>query len=262
MSKTRKRRIFGMTLTQLLILGCLALAAIGVIFGSFVLISSPAMPSGLSILPSPIPPTPILLTVPPGLVEESEELGMTPTPTLVLGEYGIPTDWKQYSATTIEVWVPPQFVASANIAATRQERIDFYRGQGFEVLAAGLENDSFDYRFWFDFPQPETVTYGTYIIVKADVLPTLTLDEYIDEVYGSGLQGFQVFERREFVIGNFQARRILLEANLNGLVVRFAEYVITDEANLWVISGRSSLEEFDTWLPVFDRVASSFRLKY
>jgi hypothetical protein len=260
MSNTRKKRIFGMTATQLMILGCLTLAAIGVIFGSFVFISSPVKPGGLSILPSPVPQvSSVDVTVPSNLVDESNPVQ---TPTLVLGNYDIPPDWKQHSSATIEVKVPPQFVASENIGITRQERVGFYRGRGFESLAAGLENDPFDYRFWFDFPQSESVPYRTHITVKADVLPTFTLDEYIDQAYGAELQGFQVSDRQVFAIENLEARRVLMDANLNGTAIRLADYVITDEVNLWIVSGSSVLEEFESWLPVFDRVASSFRLRY
>jgi len=254
MSKMQKKRLFGMTMAQFLIVGCLALAAIGTIFGGFILISSSTTSGGLSFLPT--------FSSQPTLPPESADGSDVPlTPTLILGDNQVPLDWKQYTATTIELWVPPQF-ESVNVEVERQERIDFYRGQGFEFLAARLENDSFDYRFWFNFPQPETVTYDTHIIVKADILPTLTLDEYIDEAYGAGLQGFQVVDRQEFVIENLQARRILLDANLNDLAISVAEYVITDEVNLWIISGGSNREEFGTWLPVFDRVAQSFRLLY
>lgn len=137
-----------------------------------------------------------------------------------------------------------------------------YRGQGYGFLADRLENESFDYRFWFVFPQPETVTYNTHIIVKADILPTITLDEYIDEAYGAGLQGFQVVDRQGFTIENFQAQRILLRADLGELSIGVAEYVITDEVNLWIISSGSSLDAFNSWLPEFDRVAHSFRLLY
>ena len=260
MSKTRKKRIFGMTFVQLTVLGCLALAAIGTIFGGFILISGPGAPDSVSVLPtSGIPTFPAQPTTAPDVVEES---GIVPTATLILSEGEIPPDWKQYSATTIELWVPPQLVESLNIAATRQERIDIYRGQGYEILAQRLENDPFDYRFWFDYPAPDGATYTTNISVKADVLSTSTLDEYIDEAYGAGLQGFQVSNRQEFNIENLQAQRVLLDANLGNTTISVADYVITDEVNLWVISCSSSLEEFFTRLPEFDRIARSFRLLY
>jgi hypothetical protein len=259
MSKSRKRSIFGMTFAQLMVLGCLAVVATGTIFGGFIFISSSSTPGSFAAPLTPIPTFSVQPTIAP---DQAEEAGVSPTATLILSAEQIPPDWKQYSASTIEIQVPPQFVESANVAITRQERIDFYRGQGFEFLAQRLENDTFDYRFWFDYPAPDTVAYVTHIIVKADVLPTSTLDEYVDEAYGAGLQGFQVTNRQEFDIENLQARRIVLGANLNALSISVAEYVITDEANLWIISCGSNLDEFFTWLPQFDQVARSFRLLY
>jgi len=252
MSKTRKKRIFGMTVAQLSVLVLLGVITLGIAVGGFYYISGATSLGSIPISPSPAPTFAFQPTIAPDVTELEE---ISPTATLAL------VDWKQYTASRFEIWLPPQF-ESVNVDIERQERIESYRGQGYDFLANRLENDTFDYRFWFNFPQPETVVYATRIIVKDDVLPTYTLDEYVDEAYGAGLQGFQVVNRQEFTIQDLEARRILLDANLDGLSISMAEYVITDEVNLWVISCGSSLEEFFTWLPEFDRVARSFRLLY
>ena len=258
MRKPSKKRIFGMTIAQLAILGCLSLVAIGIIYGGFIFISSSTTPSGPAAPPTSAPPLALEPTITPDLTELD---GFSPTATLVLGEFEIPPDWKQYTTSRFEVWLPSQF-ESVNVDIEREERIASYREQGYEFLAGKLESDTFDYRFWFNFPRPDTDVFGTNIIVKEDVLPTLTLDEYVDEAYGNGLEGFEVSNRQEFTVQDLEARRILLDANLNGNAISVAEYVITDGVNLWIISCGSSLEEFFTRLPEFDRVARSFRLLY
>lgn len=258
MRKTRQKRLFGMTLAQLMILGCLALAAIGTIFGGFIFLSSSMTPGGLALLPSSVPTFSLEPT------SMSDQAGAPADPSTipsVVSDEQIPSNWERYTGTTIEISVPPQF-ESVNAEIERQGRIESYRAQGFGFLADRLENPSFDYRFWFNFPQPETVIYDTHITVRSDILPTFTLDEYIDEAYGAGLQGFQVIDRQEITIENLQAQRVLLEANLNDQSIGVAEYIITDEVNLWIISSGSSLAEFYSWLPEFDRVARSFRLLY
>jgi hypothetical protein len=255
MKKTRKARILGVTFAQFMILTCLALAAVGAIFGTFILISSSGTPGGLSLFPSQ-PASSAQSTSLPGLPGSS---GLSPTLPPILNDQ-VPANWVPYSSTTIEVRVPPQFEA-VHASIERQRRIEAYRAAGFAFLADRLANDTFDYRLWFNYPQPETVIYDTHIVVKADILPT-TVDEYVDQTYGAGLPGFQQIDRQEITIGNLQARRVLLTANLNDLPIGIAEYVITDEVNLWVISCSSSLEEFYFWLPEFDRVARSFRLLY
>ena len=258
MSKPSKKRIFGMTIAQLAILGCLSLVAIGTIYGGFIFISSSTTPDSSAMPPTPVPPLVFEPTITPDLTELD---GFSPTATLVLGEFEIPPDWKQYATSRFEVWLPPQF-ESVNAVIEREGRITSYREQGYEFLAQKLESGTFDYRFWFNFPQPDTNAYGTNIIVTEDVLPTLTLDEYVDEAYGNGLEGFEVSNRQEFTVQDLEARRIVLDANLSGNAISVAEYVITDGVNLWIISCGASLEEFFTRLPEFDRVARSFRLLY
>lgn len=258
MGKTRKKRILGMTSTQLFILGCLALAAVGTIFGGFIFISRSTPPVGSSFFPTPFPTAAI---EPTHMPDPSSVPGDPSTIPSVVSTDQIPSDWDRYTSTTIEVAVPPQF-KSVDAEPERQQRIEYYRAQGFDFLANRLESRSFNYRFWFNFPQPETVTFTTHIIVMADILPTLTLDDYINEAYGSELQGFQVVDRQEVEIDGLQGQRVLLEADLNNQPISVAEYVITDEVNLWIISAGSVREEFNFWLPEFDLVARSFRLLY
>ena len=258
MSKIKWKRLFGMTLTQLVILGCLALAAIGTIFGIFVFISSSTTPGGSSSDPSPVPTFPLQPPNSPGQAGSPGDPFAGPS---ISSDDQIPSNWQSYAGTTIEISVPPQF-ESVSAEIERQKRIEYYRGQGYGFLADRLEIPSFDYRFWFNYPQPKTVTYDTHIYVKADILPTFTLDVFIDQAYGPELQGFQVVDRQEIRIGNLEAQRVLLEADLNDQPIAVAEYVVTDEVNLWIISAGSIREEFYSWLPEFDRVARSFRLLY
>jgi hypothetical protein len=259
MSKMRRqRRHLGMTLNQLFILGCLALIAIAAIFGTFIFLSSSGVPGS----------TPQQSTDVQGNPPQDQSLpgqGISPgapvTIPAVISDSQVPENWETYTSTLIEISVPPQFEA-VRAEIERQRQIEAYRAQGLVILADRLANETFDYRFWFNFPQPETVIYKTHIVVKADILPTMTLEEYIDEAYGAGLQGFQVLDRQEVLFDDLQGQRVLLGANINDTSINVAEYVITDEVNLWVISCGSISDEFYSWLPEFDRAAHSFRLLY
>jgi hypothetical protein len=256
MSKKQNKRVFGMTTFQLAVLGILSFIAVVVIFGGFIYISSSSQPGGNTFFPTAEPPD---LSQPGISSDPVETSDLPPEAIFVPNDAPLPPDWKQYSDVRIELWLPPQF-ESVFVEPERQERIAFYRQQSYDFLAEELENTSFDYRFWFDFPQPDTVLYKTSITVKEDILPTDTLDEYIDQAYGAGLSGFEYAGREEINFADFEARRILMTANLNELSIGVADYVITDGVNLWIIRGGSSLDEFYTWLPQFDRIARSFRL--
>jgi len=260
--KIQGEHIFGMTTPQMLRLGIVTLVIVGSIFGCFIFLSSSAQQGGLVIPPTvqePIAPPPAAGgdTSGPNVVAEqpSDEF-------LVSGDLQVPPDWKAYSASLLEIRVSPQFV-SVDPETYRQERISFLRSRGAEALAAQLEQEIFEYRFWFNFPQPDTVPLKTSISVKTDFLPTETLDEYIDLAYGAGIQGLEFVGRQEHPVGEeFQAQRIRLTANLGDISAGIVEYVITDEVNLWIISCWSDNDEIFTWLPEFDRVPLSLRLLY
>ena len=258
MSKN-ERRILGMTNAQLAILMILALLAVVVIFGGFIFIGSTAEPGELAIFPT-VAPT--LVSSQALVVPDSTEITNGPlTEELTLNEEPIPSDWKQYTNTRFEIWLPPQF-ESANVDAQRQRRVDFYRAQGYNALADALANDTFDYRYWFRFPQPDSVAYNTTIIVKTDVLPTDTLDEYLDQTYGANLQDYRVIGRHQVNIEGLEAQRVVLNADIKDIPIGVADYVITDGVNLWIIRCSSTLDEFYTWLAEFDMVARSFRLNF
>jgi len=256
MSK-HKRRVLGMTSAQLITLMILALLAVVVIFGGFIFISSSGQPGGVAGFPT-VAPT--LVSSQPLVVPDSTEIANAPqTDDLTLNEDPIPSDWKQYTNTRFEIWLPPQF-ESATIDTQRQARVGFYRAQGYNSLADALANDTFDYRYWFRFPQPDSVAFGTTIVVKTDILPTDTLDDYLDQAYGANLQDLRVIGRQVVNIEGLEAQRVVLNADINDIPIGVADYVITDEVNLWIVRCSSTLDEFYSWLPEFDKVARSFRL--
>jgi len=259
MSKSRKKRIFGMTGLQLAVLMILLLIIIALIFGGLSFISRPAGTGGFSEVPASEATFPSQPLITPDMTQISQ---LSLTAIVDSGSEPVPADWKQYTGTRIELSAPPQF-EEMNAGAQRQERIDYYRTQGYTFLADNLDDDSFDYRFWFKFPQPQSIPYPTSIVVKDNILPTNTLDEYIDQAYGADLQGFVLIDRQAFSVGeDLEARRVLLTANLKDVSIGVADYAITDGVNVWIIRAGSSLDEFYTWLPEFDRVAHSFKLLY
>ena len=256
MSKKQNRRIFGMSSFQLVVLMILSLMAVTLIFGGFIYISNSSRPNSNTFFPTAQLPD---LSQPENLYNPAETSDLPPEAIFVPNNEPPPSDWVRYSNVRIELWLPPQF-ESVFVEPERQARVAFYRQQGYNFLADELENTSFDIRFWFNFPQPDTVPYKTSVLVKEDILPTDTLNDYIDQAYGANLQIYEFAGGEEFIFADFEARRILMTATVNDLSFGVVDYVITDGVNLWIIRCGSSLDEFYTWLPQFDKIAQSFRL--
>ena len=256
MSRKRAKRYFGMTVVQLLVLGCLAFVVCGTLAGGFVFVSRSTGGGGFSIFPSAVPSSTPEPTFTPYLTETPVS---TPVPTLIPYKELIPSGWNQYTTATIELWVPPQFQL-VDVEQEQQARIEFYKDLGYEDVARSLEENPPAYVFWFKETESSTTLYTANITVEPSLMTVGNLDEFLDREYESGPQEFIIVNRQEFQVGNYRARRVLLEANLSNIYIGVAQYAIFDGVNVWVISCGSHFNNFYTWLPEFDKMARTFRM--
>lgn len=256
MTTKRTKRYFGMTIIQLAILGCLAFVACGTVAGGLLFASSSTIGGGIALFPSPAPSATPLPTSTPFLTATPAP---TSTATLIPYEELIPPGWNQHTTTILELWVPPQF-NSINIDVERQATIDLYRDLGYEDYAEDLENNPSAYVFWFKHSDPGSNLFTPNINIGPALMTAADLDTYLNQAYADGPQEFVVVNRQEFAVGNYEARRWLLEANLNNIYIGVAQYAIFDGTDVWFITGGSHFNEFYSWLPEFDKVARTFRL--
>ena len=246
-----------MTILQLAILGCLAFVACGAIAGGIFFVSGATIGGGGSpIFPSPVPPSPPQPTFTPYLTETPT---LMPTTTLIPYEDQIPSGWNQFTTSSIEIWMPPEF-ETVDIEQERQDRIKLYREVGLDDFADKLENDPPSYVLWFVHPDPDAVLIAANITIASRLMTADSLDAFIDQEYADVDQGVVLVGRQEFQVGNYEARRLIEEVNLGSNVGGVAHYAIFDGVNVWVISCTSHFNEFYTWLPEFDKVARTFRL--
>ena len=254
MRDIQNKRYFGMTVAQLAILGCLALVALGTILGGGIFITT-SMRGGNSAGSSPaLTPTPAF-TATPSATETP-----TPTATIIPYEQLIPSGWKQHLTPDIEIWLPAQF-KSVNVENERRDRINYYKKLGHDDFARELEENPAAYVFWFKGPEAGTTSYIANITVEFKPMIIESLDAYLDQSYPGGTStAYRVANRKEFQVGIYQGRRVLLESNFSNVYVGVAQYVFYDGLRLWQIDCSSHFNEFYTWLPDFDKVARTFRL--
>lgn len=256
MNTTQTKRYFGMTIVQLAILGCLACVACGLMAGSLVFISGSRSGSGFALFPTPVPSSTPQPTFTPYLTETPS---LTPTVPPVPYEDLIPSGWNQYTTENIELWVPSQF-EPVNIEQEREERNKLYRELGLDDLAGNLEDEPPAYVFWFAHPAPDKVLIAANITIEPRLMTAESLDVYLDQEVADLSQRSILVSRQDFVVGEYEARRLIEEVNLGSNYAGAVHYVIFDGINVWVISGTSHFNEFYAWLPEFDKVARTFRL--
>ena len=245
--------MFGMTMGQLAVLGVLALMALVTIFGGFFFITRTMSGGSFSASGPTVTPFP---TITPYVTQTPT---LTPTATLIPYENLIPTGWKQHTTETIELWIPPEF-KTVDIDRERKARIKLYEDLGYDDVAEDLENIPPAYVFWFKHSDPGANLFSPNITVEPITMTADNLDAFINEEYKSQPQEFVVVNKQEIRVGDYEARRLLLEANLSNIYMGVAQYAIYDGSIVWIINCGTHFNEFYTYLPEFDKIARTFRL--
>ena len=233
--QNKRRRYFGMTCMQVIILGCLGLIALGGVgyFARLVLgIGAP-----LEIAPAPTiraePATSLPIETITPLPSDTPAL---PTPTFTATTYEslIPKGWTQFKYTKVEMWMPADFVKATSsvkddviYAENKNEK-----GGGF-IVSVSLSKDT----------------------------PTVTdLDDYIRD----GLKHFTpettFLEKKGFEIGSYEVVRLKMQAIIMNIPMGEAIYFIKDGGNIWIVGAISHYDEFHKWLPIFDQIVRTFRI--
>jgi hypothetical protein len=231
--QNRKRRIWGMTGTQLVVLGCLGLTAFGAMGFMVWVILGNSLPQNISAVQSN--PDPLQTFTPlPTLTSRPTRTPILPTFTFEPTTYEslIPDGWNQFKYNKVEVWMPPDFVKDPSGKSLINVIDGKSTNSGFKTNI-GIDNES-----------------G----ISSD------LDTYVTETLGHFSTEITFLERKKFQIGTYEAMRLKVQVIILGVSVEEAIYLIKDGSTVWDITCATYYDEFHDWQPVFDQIAQTFRI--
>ena len=231
--QNRRRLILGMTATQVIVLVCLGLTAVSVMGYAASLYLGITIPFGTApVQPAQVPqssdtPLPTDTPVP-------SNTPVPPTPTFTATTYAslIPSGWLQYKYAQVEMWLPPTFVK-------KNSKDDL-------IYAENNTTDNNGYKVTLSLTNEKSTATD--------------LDGFIQDGLVNITPDATILEKKKFVIGTYEARRLKTEVIINNIPVMGVIYFVQDDATVWILAGVSHYDEFSKWLPVFDQVARTFRL--
>ena len=254
--KPKAKKYLGMSIVQLAILGCLALTAFGVIGGGFWFVTS-----SIAILDAPAPAQPVAMEATLQATPEpapTATIAPTPTQTLIPYESFIPNGWTQHKNQSIEIWLPPSFYET-DVQTSVDALIKKYEDLGQVKLAHELKTSPPGYIFWLETTSPSEKLFKTRLTIHPVLMTEDDLDAFLEGEYNIVRLNHTIVDSRPFEVGNYEARRTLIEANLGGVYAGYVSYAIYDGKLVWFVEGASHFNEFYTWLPIFDDIARTFR---
>lgn len=247
MSRTRAKRILGMTIPQWTVLGGMFLLICCILVGGFWWLNSMVVAAYQSpVLPIiDITPLPTLTPLP------TETLVPTPSPTPITYRSLIPDGWKRFksdAAPGLEIWLPESFQPQTE--KQKQASTPVY----------DIENTQGIMALWDPTPSP----YMIFTSFEASMRPAFgsDLDEMIDTEFGALMRMGRLLERDEFVftLEEYPARRLIFDITVNGVNAGLAIYVVRVGRDLYYMGFATAFNELYLHLPTFDQVIQTFRI--
>ena len=230
-----KKKILGMTATQLGILGGLA----GLVILLFCIVGWLLISRGRRGGPQAAPSTPIPLP------SATLMLPATQTPTLAVTpipyETLIPTGWVQFQSSLFEIWLP-----------------DGYKPDSADNLVTGLGNSpvvALTLRGTYTSKSPNNI----YVTIAYEPMTGESLDQFLNERLKQ--LGSVVSDRSRVDLNTVPAVRLIFTGRKgNNTDINELTYVILDGTTVWYVQYTAELTEFYNSLTTFEASAKTFRM--
>ena len=204
-----------------------------------------------------IPPTPTTTLTPIPTATE------TAIPTAVPTQASITiTDWEKFEVPGLEIWLPESY-EGGDPAIDLDLIISTLRSLGpdFESVASMIEQNPSMFALWaFDSMVGESGFLTNVNITHEQVFTGMSLDTYIDASVKQLVSYFNVTEQTKVQLDNYEAGRIIVEAEIAGVQVKEVMYIVKNGNIMWLITYATSMSEFEARFPSFEQSANSFLL--
>jgi len=228
------RKYFGMTTSQLGILGGLAAAACLVfaltgwfIFrGGFGFSRSPVITPAAQATSTPF----VIPTITPTL-----------TPTPIPYEQLIPAGWTQHRTELVELWLPSEFkIAGSGISGISGNSVLL------EMALTGTTSDS--------------SAYEMFVTVSFEPLTSDSLDAFVDSRLSNIPADINMAERRKIQLNSTEAYRLMFEGHSNNVSTNDLLFVFQDGSVIWYVRYSAEIKEFYEMLSTFEQSVKTFRI--
>ncbi len=172
--------------------------------------------------------------------------------------------WEKFEGGRVELWLPQSYTGgelSGEHLALVVEKIRSF-GPDFEKVAQAIEqNPSAFVIFAVDSEVGDSGTVTNMNVVSRRVPSTVTVDKYLDIVAKKLPRQYRVLEQGIVPLDHYQAGRLVLDIEIQGVHLKNVMYAIKNGRTLWTVNYGTGAEEFDQRLPIFEQSARTFNVR-
>jgi hypothetical protein len=187
-------------------------------------------------------------------VQPAAPAGPAPTP--------IP-GWEKFEARGVELWLPESFeggntLEDVNLIAEKLKSLD----PSFQSIADTIQNNPDMFVIWtFDSNIGPNGELTSAAVTTEQILSAMSLETYMDAAVKAFPAQFSVAEREVVQLEIYEAGRLVIEADINGVLAKEVMYIIKDGSTIYDIVYGTSAAEFDQRLPIFEQSINTFKVQ-
>jgi len=171
--------------------------------------------------------------------------------------------WEKFEGEGVELWLPESYDGGdldedLDVVVENLRRL----GPDFEQMAQIIEQNPTMYVIWaFDSEVGSSGVLSNVALTKERVLSAITMDTYLDAATNQFPAAFEVTERDIVTLGDYEAGRLVIEFEIQGVGGKELMYAVKDGTTMWAFVYATGADEFDERLPVFEQSALTFAIE-
>lgn len=172
--------------------------------------------------------------------------------------------WEKFDGGRVALWLPSSFQGGPLNGKNLDAIVEGIRelGPDFEKAAQIIErNPSAFVIFAIDSEVGDSGTLTSMNVVAERVPSAVTADTYVDIVSKKLSTRYQVIERGIVTLDHYEAGRLVLEIEVQGVHMKSVMYAVKADGTIWALNYGTAAAEFDQRFPVFEQSARTFSVQ-
>lgn len=164
--------------------------------------------------------------------------------------------WHMLEGRGLSIWLPESFLGG-DPGQDLDGMLEELRRLGgrFAESADMLQANPSNFILWvFDSASTASGAVTNMTIVREDVPPDITMQEYLDAVQGLFPPEMRIVQSGTMSLPRYpEAAKLVFETEVQGLALKEVAYLVKYGATMWVVTFATGAQDYDQLLPIFEQ---------
>ena len=194
----------------------------------------------------------------PTPTESSNQSNETPTTPVV-----IPTGWKNFIGNGVSLSLPSQYEGGnpGTDIEQLQSKLEAVNPSYTERIEPIKQRTKTIALIAFDPQKSETETITNVSVIQEKLPENTDSKTVINDALEKISLVYEIVETKDVAVNNYQAKRIIAEADSQGILIKPLLYLLVDNDTLWLVTYTTTATEFEQRLPNFEQSVKTFRVQ-